>query len=470
MVRIQIPPQKGNTMMIVFARSLLFLLICLVAHPGPCGESGTESTMYFMEPPDVAESQNVEFQVHRPFYRQPEMLWPTPLDKPGCWYMPVASEVTADRIRLWYQRIDKSEPEYVNQRVLCLAEIRGGEFSIPKLDIFPSPWPAEQNVVMHRSPHKPTWGGFNVFQIVRQPDGKYAMLFWDQPPTGEAGGMVAVSPDGLHWELPSDQAVFTEHNDAFTLIWNTQRKEYFLYQTRLEPWPDKPYPDNLDKFRRVISLRRSKDLKTWTPQETILRPDSEDPIAMEFYLMKVFPYGNRYAGLLMRYQADPDRPGKHGSTTTTEFLLSDDGIAWRRPFRDTELGFWTYADPFPVGGDLCFAAYHKAGIALHRFRRDGLVSCGTDTEGSLTTHPFSAPETPVLLNFDALHGEVAVEAINERGRTIRGFSRDRCRFVGVEGTETPLRWDGNDLSKLNGKTIRLRFYLKLAQIYSLGLY
>ena len=41
---------------------------------------------------------------------------------------------------------------------------------------------------MTRSPHKPTWGGFNVFQIVAGRRRAWQMLYWDQPgPTGEAG-------------------------------------------------------------------------------------------------------------------------------------------------------------------------------------------------------------------------------------------------------------------------------------------
>ena len=48
----------------------------------------------------------------------------------------------------------------------------------------------------------------------------------------------------------------------------------------------------------------------------------------EFYLLKVFRYADRYAGLLMKYFADRQAPGRHSAILRTELVLSNDGLAW----------------------------------------------------------------------------------------------------------------------------------------------
>jgi hypothetical protein len=436
---------------------------------------------YFLESTDLYFTSNITFQVTSAIGRPPPAtLWPTPKAKPQCSFVPVSTEERGDATRIWYQRIDSSETDQVNQRVLCVGEVKGGTFAIPKLERTLSPWPEEPNVVMRRSPYRATWGGFNVHQILTRPKGQdqaapYSMLYWDQPSKGDAGGLVAYSQDGLSWAQTNSSAVFTEHNDAFTLIWNNEVGEYWLYQTKLEDWPNKPYPDNLYKWRRVISLRRSRDLKSWSPQEVILRPDEQDPKALEFYLLKAFKYESRFAGLLMRYQADPDRPRQHGSHTTTELILSDDGKNWRRPFRGVDLGYWSYADAFHLNGKLCFAVGGKTGLALQQFRSQGLVSCGSPTENgpgqplraTCVTHLFNIPSNGLRLNFDASHGVLEAELLDMHDRPIPGFTADQARFEGVDATGFALKWGNKDLSQLNNRLVRLRLFLQRARVYAL---
>jgi hypothetical protein len=282
------------------------------------------------------------------------VLEPKDTDRTNLWYTPVATEPIPGGARVWYQRVNTGEANYSDQRVLCVGEIRDGAWTRLNLDMTPPPWGGPNNICLRRSPHKPTWGGFNVFQMIHA-DGVYRMLYWDQPAEKDkAGAMLAVSPDGLHWSKQPG-AVFTEYNDAFTLIRKNGR--YLLYQTALEAWPEKPHPDNLDKRRRIITVRRSNDLKAWTPQELLLKPDRRDKPETEFYLLKVFPSGRGYAGLLKNYFADPKLPGQHSGITFTELIVSRDGLKWSRPFRGTKLSFWSYADPVLLHNKLHFVAW-----------------------------------------------------------------------------------------------------------------
>lgn len=280
---------------------------------------------------------------------------------PKMWTYPAAVEVQGEAVRVWYQRVDKEEKEYADQRVLCLGTLTTAGFAPEKMREGAPAWGGVDNVVLRRSPHKPTWGGFNVFQMTHEPKG-YHLLYWDQPAQGEAGALLAESADGIAWTKDETHAVFTEHNDAYTLI--RAGEGFRLYQTMLEDWPDKPYKDNLDKKRRVIALRSSPDLKTWSPQAVVLRPDAQDPPETEFYLMKTFPHAGGFAGLIMKYYGDPARPGEHSAILKNELVLSKDGEHWKRPWRDVDLGFWTYADPFPWQGKIAFVVGKDRGLWL----------------------------------------------------------------------------------------------------------
>jgi len=278
--------------------AFLVTLISVAVPPRP---------VVFLSPGDLVEAQSVAVEAQLP--KASLALEAKDPQRPKLWYAPVAAEVTGRGARIWYQRVNSAEAEFSDQRVLCLGEIRNGDWNPPTLDPEPPAWGGVNNVCMRRSPYKPTWGGFNVFQIIRTGH-EYRMLYWDQPDeTGQAGAMLAASKDGARWQ--SDQgAVFTEHNDAFTLL--PCNEEYLLYQTALEDWPDKPYADNLDKKRRVISIRRSRDLRIWTPQEILLRPEPKTDPSLARVTTKP---GHRLAavsksscassGLPMPYQEQP---------------------------------------------------------------------------------------------------------------------------------------------------------------------
>jgi hypothetical protein len=403
--------------------------------------SGPELSMPILLPQQLVDAQDIRLEAQVP---EPGMvLFEKDPERASLWYAPVASRMLDDgTVQLWYQRVNKGEEDYFDQRALCLGEIRHGQWTLPELSPEPPVWGGPNNVCLRRSPHTPTWGGFNVFQIV-EVDGVLQMLYWDQPPeSGEAGAMRATSTDGRTWEKQL-QTVFTEHNDAYSLI--HEKGEYILYQTALEPWPDKPYPDNLDKYKRVQSIRTSEDLNTWTPQEILLRPDEQDPPETEFYLMKVFRYGEGYAGLIMKYYADPEKPNLHSAILKHELVVSEDTRTWERPYRDTDLGFWSYADPFILDGKTHFAIWKDGGMVTVAYPQDRLVAVvAGEEEGTFLTQPFERPDTGGLaLNADATSGWIEVELLDGSNQPVTHATTQR--IAGVEGSAIPLKWKSRDL-------------------------
>lgn len=417
--------------------------------------------LHFVSSQDIVDAVGVQLEVQNP--TQGITLATKDPARPKLWYMPVSTHANDEAITIWYQRVDNGEKEYADQRTLCVGELRGEQWTLPSLGDEALPWGGPNNVCMRRSPFKPTWGGFNVFQIVH--DDRFRMLYWDQPSEkAEAGAMLAESRDGRVWETDLGGAVFTEHNDAFTLLPKSGR--YLLYQTALEDWPDKPYPDNLDKKRRIQTIRESRDLRVWTPQRVFLRPDQNDPPETEFYLMKAFAYGGRYLGLLMKYYADPALPNRHSAIIKNELIVSDDALAWERPFREVDLGFWSYADPFESGGRLHFVAWKDNGMQTVCYTPGRMVCVRpTDETGAFLTRPFVYPKDADgwYVDADASAGWVDIEV--RRNDTVAGHTR-------IEGKNGRLSCSADDSARAPkfepAETYQLRITLHNAKLFSVG--
>jgi hypothetical protein len=73
----------------------------------------------------------------------------------------------------------------------------------------------------------------------------------------------------------------------------------------------------------------------------------------------------------------------------------------------------------------------------------------------------------VLTNTDTKAGELHVELLDNDGRVIEPFSRENCNPVRTDSTIQPVTWKrGEDLSRLRGKPVKLRFHLANGQLYS----
>src|SRR4030067_202549 len=57
-----------------------------------------------------------------------------------------------------------------------------------------------------------------------------------------------------------------------------------------------------------------------------------------------------------------------------ELGTSDAGRAWQRPYRDTDLGFWSYADPFTIDGRMHFATWKDGAMVTVAYERDRMVA------------------------------------------------------------------------------------------------
>ena len=59
-----------------------------------------------------------------------------------------------------------------------------------------------------------------------------------------------------------------------------------------------------------------------------------------------------------------------------------------------------------------------------------------------------------------------VAVLDEKGAVLPGFEAERCLIRGEDGCGIPLRWGEARTQALAGRTVRLRFSLRSANIYA----
>ena len=112
---------------------------------------------------------------------------------------------------------------------------------------------------------------------------------------------------------------------------------------------------------------------------------------------------------------------------------------------------------------------HAVGVA--RLPRGRLVArTAGDELGVLMTKPFVAEGRRLHVNADARRGLLKVEVVTAGGEKIPGYTCGECQGITANGFDLPVSWGRmSDLQALTGKTVRLRFYLREARLYSFQL-
>ena len=111
----------------------------------------------------------------------------------------------------------------------------------------------------------------------------------------------------------------------------------------------------------------------------------------------------------------------------------------------------------------------ESSVSLATLRLDGFVSL-TAGEGSMTTKPlvFDGDRLEINANTAGPQGEVAAEILDpETGRAIPGYAREDCDAFQGDAIRHAVTWKGtNNVGRLAGKPVKLRFHLKQAKLFS----
>ena len=344
---------------------------------------------------------------------------------------------------------------------------------------------------------------------------------------GSQHGLYAFqSPDGLHWTLIKPEPIITlgAFDSLNIAFWDSECGVYREYhrdfrdgrdiRTSTSPdfvnWTE---PEYLTYVAQVDSSRTNDD-----------PVDVKDPVGAsypfgrvsELYTNQIAPYyraphlllgfPTRYidrgwtesAKLLPRFdyrQVRAKGSTREGTAVTDGmFICSRDRkqfTVWPESFvrpglrtRDS----WFYGDTYQnwglvetksaiEDGPAELSLYvtertlQETGAVLRRYslRMDGFVSLHAPlVGGELLTKPITFAGNQLTLNVStSAAGSVRIEIQNSEGQAIPGFALDDCHEVYGDDLERTVSWKGNpDLGALAGQTVRLRFEVKDADVYS----
>jgi len=329
------------------------------------------------------------------------------------------------------------------------------------------------------------------------------------------------SADGIHWRILPGPSLFQGYaldtlNIAF---WSPAENTYVAY---IRTWSEGGTPDK-PKFAgyRTISRSVSKDFVTWSEPKrmTFVEVSKED----QLYTIGAHPYfraPHLIIGLPFRFT-----PGKNvltveeaqafglyslpkekagglhgtplgklgaghalGGLSDAVLMSSRGGYEFDRTFMESfirpglDRHSWTARSNVPAfgvvaTGDTEISIYLQTGytsnnyhIRRHTLRTDGFASVNAPfAGGAMLTKPVIFSGKRLVVNYATSSvGSVKVELADETGKALPGFSAEECdELVGDEISRTVSWKSATDLAAVAGRTVRLRFVMKDADLYSL---
>ncbi len=320
------------------------------------------------------------------------------------------------------------------------------------------------------------------------------------------------SVDGIHWSMLQNEPVIVDgmmdsQNLAF---WDPVQKCYYAYYRDFKnrKGDTRKYAKHEFSFQeRDVRVATSKDFLHWTEGEWIdWQPDRMTQLytsQTQLYpgaphLRIGFPM--RYIpgrGLFSELNQRIAKASTYYATvyTDTGFITSRDGRRfnvwpdalvrpgpssehWFYGFGGTALNLFETPSPHP-GGPMEWSFYvqdHGAwfgkGVTYNRYsiRKDGFVSASSPMSGGeFITKPIRFDGNRLLLNYStSAAGSIRVEIQNVDGTPHPGFTLQDCQETFGDSISGTVAWkDSADVSSLSNKSVRLRFRLQDADLYSL---
>jgi hypothetical protein len=447
----------------------------------------------------LIESTDLKRRFHQPKYHEkspvlkPEMAWEK--SKTAAFAAPFSDGVWFDSkqkmFMMWYRSATGRT---------CLALSKDGvEWKRPELDLEPT-----SNVVLKSNRDAAT------VMLDHQADDEKERFKLFEARTKKSPYHIAlrVSADGKKW---SDEVKVSGPSwDRSTIFYNPFRS---LWVASIRGH-DHVGQEGVHRLRCYREANNARDVLGWTQHTDLvakgdyipgdlqpwvaadkLDPRNPDPrfkhIEPQLYNLDVFPYESLLVGLFTIWQG-PDNETCHalGIHKRNEVLVgfSRDGFHWDRSNRNRFLGVsedpkaWNAGNVQSVGGG-CLVVGDKlyfycsgrtmqpadsGATGLATMRRDGFASMDAgDVQGSLTTKLLKFSGANLFVNLESQRGGLQVEVMDEQGKVIEEFSRDKCLPLVGDSAKVMVRWrGGKDLSSLVGKPVRLRFYLTNGSLYS----
>ena len=455
----------------------------------------------------IASSEGLEKVTHSPSRAldTPILGWEANTTQP---YVTVVRDRETERFRMWYNRGGG------RGTAIGYAESADGiAWETPKPGVL-----GDTNKLMAISALFQNAYGVSVIDegpAFPYPERRFKMAWWGQTrpwPDGDPGFRVAFSPDGLHWEPSAMNPVLPDYGepwfmgdprrpygtgDIIDVYWDPIHKEYgSLLKTPAVPADGlETGPKARTYIRRLISQTASRDFEHWERPWRVAVPEERDEGLLEFYgAGGTIARGGLLIGFarMLRDDAPADPGGEPEGIGWSTLMTSRDGRHWERHDdiffdRNHDPGTWDHAMTWigsvvPVGDEYYiyyggYARGHKSDpakerqLGLARMPLDRFVSrrAKDDVEGRLVTVPFAGKAGKLLLNAKTGNGFIAVRVLDLEGKPMEGAGFTSGNPAPVIGDGPALAVAGIDLSSLDGKSFRLEFALKNAELFGFEL-
>jgi len=426
----------------------------------------------------IAEMKQTALQLHRPTPREVAVAFDKPWEGNVCAYVTVFKD--DDKFRMYYRGVNydpktkKSGPEKI-----CYAESRDGiTWTKPELNLFEHAGSKRTNIVWKN-------GGCHNFTPFKdpnpacKPDARYKALGLVK------GGLAAFkSADGIHWSYLQKKPVITKgafdsQNLAF---WDTVRGRYVDFHRGFQ------------KRVRDIMTCTSKDFIHWTDPVWL---DYGDATPEHLYTNAITAYHRAphiFMGFPKRFRPSRRKSGhQHSGVSDGVFMTSRDGLhfhrwqealvrpglqhsRWENRNNMTAWGILETRSSIPgTPNELSIYStegYYVGPEYLRRYtvRLDGFVSVNARyAAGEMITKPLIFKGKHLVMNYSTSGaGSVRVEIQDAAGKPIQGYALADCPEIYGDSVAEAARWKGgNDVGKLAGKPVRLRFVMKDADLYAI---
>ncbi|MBL8292810.1 MAG: hypothetical protein JNN08_13285 [Bryobacterales bacterium] len=390
--------------------------------------------------------------------------------------------------RAYYRGVPNSGADGRGDEVTCYAESRDGI-------VWTKP---DQNVIVREQP--PFSHNFTPF-IDPRPGVPENERFKALAGTSRSGLMAFASADGLRWRRwretpvlpPSKVTRYDSQNLAF---WSASEGRFVLYFRTFKDVPGKGRV-------RWVSRTTSDDFANWA-----------EPVEMRFFTRTRQPappdhlYTNQtsayfraphiYVAIAARFlpgrqvltpeEAHAIRvdPGYFKDTSDAIMMTTRGGDTYQRTFLETflrpGLGMenWVSRTNYPAlnllqtgPGEMSLYVNRNYGqptahLARYSLRLDGLASLHAGYEGGeMTTRPFLFTGSALDINYStSAAGSVRVQVEDARGGAIEGFRFEDCREIIGDQISRKVTWGAANLASLQNRTVRLRFKLHDADLFS----
>jgi hypothetical protein len=414
---------------------------------------------------------DAQLQLHKPTPQDVVLVADKPWEGNTSAYFAIFQD--GPRYRMYYRgsHFDEQTRKAPHREVTCYAESQDGiRWIKPKLGLFEFDGSKQNNIV---------WDGLGTHNFTPFLDANPqcpAEARYKALAVGSGGGKHGLyafqSADGIQWKLMQSEPVITKgafdsQNLAF---WDRVRGIYAEYHrgfrdgvrdimTGTSPdflhWTDPvylTYPDAPKEHLYTNAVRpydRAPHILLGFPTRFLPKTEQVEPTFMTSRDGRVF---QRWTEALIPITAPQDRDGNRSNYMASGLL--------RLPEEDKS---------YSVYGTEAY--YRGPASRLRRFtyRVDGFVSAHATQGGELMTKPLRFRGSRLVLNYlTTAEGALRVEIQDAAGTPLDGFRLADCPPLRGDTLEQTVAWTGGqDLARLAGQPVRLRFELRQADLFAL---